>query len=97
MPDFNTFDFMVTDENDVMLLLYARDTAPEDPQVQLNPNEHNIVLSRNENDVITLEDVEDEIFNNLQEENTLLVCEIEPSDSEEEAEIVYTYEARIAE
>ena len=97
MPDFNTFDFMVTDENDVMLLLYARDTAPKDPQVQLNPNEHNIVLSRNENDVITLEDVEDEIFNNLQEENTLLVCEIEPSDSEEEAEIVYTYEAQIAE
>ena len=55
------------------------------------------MLSRNSDDVITLEGIEDEIFNNLQEENTLLVCEIEPSDSEEEAEIVYTYEARIVE
>ncbi len=97
MPDFNTFDFMITDENDVMLLLYARNTAPENPQIQLNPQEHNIVLSRNSDDVITLEGIEDEIFNNLQEENTLLVCEIEPSDNEEEAEIVYTYEAQIVE
>ncbi len=95
MPDFNTFDFMVTDENDVMLLLYARDTAPENPTVQLNYDEHNIVLSRNAEDVLTLENVEDEIFDNLQDDNTLLVCEIEPTDSEEDAEIVYTYEANI--
>ena len=86
---------MVTDENDVMLLLYARDTAPENPAVQLNYDEHNIVLSRNAEDVLTLENVEDEIFDNLQDDNTLLVCEIEPTDSEDDAEIVYTYEANI--
>ena len=78
-----------------MLLLYARDTAPENPAVQLNYDEHNIVLSRNAEDVLTLENVEDEIFDNLQDDNTLLVCEIEPTDSEDDAEIVYTYEANI--
>lgn len=97
MPDFNfnTFDFMITEENDVMLLLYARNTAPENPAVQLNYDEHNIVLTRNKDDVLTLENVEDTIFDNIQDDNTLLVCEIEPSDNEEEAEIVYTYEADI--
>ncbi len=97
MPDFNTFDFMVTDENDVMLLLYARETAPENPTVRLNNDEHSIILTRNQEDVLTLENVEDEIFDNLQDDTTLLVCEIEPSDNEEDAEIVYTYEAEIVE
>ena len=97
MPDFNTFDFMVTDENDVMLLLYARETAPENPTVLLNSDEHSIILTRNQEDVLTLENVEDEIFDNLQDDSTLLVCEIEPSDNEEDAEIVYTYEAEIVE
>ena len=97
MPDFNTFDFMVTDENDVMLLLYARETAPENPTVTLNKDEHSIILTRNQEDVLTLEDVEDEIFDNLQDDTTLLVCEIEPSENEEDAEIVYTYEAEIIE
>lgn len=97
MPDFNTFDFMVTDENDVMLLLYARETAPENPTVKLNKDEHNIILTRSQEDVLTLEDVEDEIFDNLQDDTTLLVCEIEPSENEEDAEIVYTYEAEIIE
>lgn len=97
MPNFNTFDFMVTDENEVMLLLYARDTIPEAPTVKLKQDEHNIILTRNKDDVLTLENVEDSIFDNLQDDSSLLVCEIEPSDNEEESEIVYTYEATISE
>lgn len=95
MPDFNTFDFMVTDENEVLLLLYARESEPQEPTVELNYDEHTIVLKRNEDDFLTLENIEDEIFDDLQEEDTLLVCEIAPTEDDEEEEIVYTYEADI--
>lgn len=95
MPNYNTFDFIITDENEVLLLLYARDTAPQNPTAKLNYDEHTVILSRNSDDVITLENVEDEIFDDLQEEHTLLVCEIEPTENEDENEIVYTYEADI--
>lgn len=95
MADFNTFDFMITDENEVMLLLYARESEPNNPSVKLNAENHSIELTRNEDDIITLEEVEDEVFENLQDESSLLVCELEPTDNEEENEIIYTYEAEI--
>lgn len=97
MSDYNTFDFMVTDENDVMLLLYARDTAPENPQVRLNSAGHSVELQRNAEDTVTLQEVEDEIFENLADEETLLVCEIAPTENDDESEIIYTYEAEIKE
>ncbi len=95
MTDYNTFDFMVTDENEVMLLLYARNSEPKNPTVHLNYEKHSIVLRRNEEDEITLEQIEDLIFDDLQDENTLLVCEIAPTEKEDENEIIYTYEADI--
>ena len=56
---------------------------------------HNITLTRNSEDIVSLDGVEDEIFDNLQDEASLLVCEIEPTENEDESEIVYTYEASI--
>jgi len=97
MADYNIFDFMVTEENDVMLLLYARDTAPDNPSVRLDAENHTVELRRNDEDTLTLKEVEDEIFENLIDEETLLVCEIAPTDNEEENEIIYTYEAEIKE
>lgn len=97
MSDYNTFDFMVTEENDVMLLLYARNTAPENPHVRLNSAGHTVELQRNDEDTVTLQEVEDEIFENLTDEETLLVCEIAPTENDDESEIIYTYEAEIKE
>lgn len=97
MTDYNIFDFMVTENNDVMLLLYARDSAPNNPGVILDAENHSVELHRNDDDIVTLSGVEDEIFDNLTDEATLLVCEIAPTENEEENEIIYTYEAEIAE
>ena len=98
MPDLNTFDFMITDEGDVMLVMYARDIEPhENPAVILYPDDHVIEFYRSDTEAMTLEEVDDDVFKNLENEPTLLVCEINPDDSEnpEEAEIVYAYEAEI--
>ena len=98
MPiDTNTFSFLISDENEVMLILYARDIEPEQPAVRLNPAEKNIELYRRINDAFTLEKVEDEVFRLLKDEESLLVCEILPTDDPDETEIVYTYNAIIIE
>jgi len=100
MADFNTFDFIITDQGEVMLIMYARETKPHpQPAVRLDPVNHLIELYRTESEVMTLEEVSDDIFNNLKNEESLLVCEINPKDGDnpEEAEIVYAYEAEIAE
>ncbi len=95
--DVNTFDFLISDANEVMLILYARDLAPEEPLVRLNPEQKNVELYRRKNDAFTLEKVDDDVFEILKNEEKLLICEILPTDNPEETEIVYTYEAPIVE
>lgn len=98
MPvDTNTYSFLISEENEVMLIIYARDIEPEQPAVRLNPEEHNVELYRRVNDAFTLENVEDEVFTLLKDEENLLVCEILPTPDPDETEIVYTYEAPIIE
>lgn len=95
--DVNTFDFMISEENEVMLVLYARDIAPENPIVRLNPEAKTIELYRLKNDAFTLENVDEEVFELLKNAENLLVCEILPTENPDETEIVYTYEATIVE
>jgi len=91
------YNFLISDENEVLLVLYARDIAPEQPAVRLNPAQNIIELYRRVDDAFTLENVENEVFENLQEAENLLVCEILPIANSDETEIVYTYEAPIIE
>lgn len=98
MADLNIFDFMITDEGEVMLVLYARDIPPhENPGAVLYPEDHIIELYRSDTEAMTLENVSDDVFKNLENETELLVCEINPNDADnaEEAEIVYAYNAEI--
>ena len=38
--DFETFDFLINDEDEVMLLLYQRDGEPSDPHIELDSEEN---------------------------------------------------------
>lgn len=93
--DVNTFDFMISEENEVMLVIYARDIAPEDPIAHLDPEHKTVELYRRKNDAFTLENVDEEVFELLKKEDNLLVCEILPTDNPDETEIIYTYEATL--
>jgi len=95
--DVNTFDFLISEDNDVLLVIYARDIEPSEPIVRLNPEQKTVELYRRKNDAFTLESVDEEVFNLLSREEKLLVCEILPTENPEETEIVYTYEATIVE
>lgn len=98
MPvETNSYDFLISDKDEIMLILYARDIAPEEPAVRLNPENKTIELYRRFDDAFTLESVEDEVFALLQNAEQLLVCEILPLKENDETEIVYAYHAIIVE
>ncbi|MBQ4400173.1 MAG: hypothetical protein II830_02620 [Alphaproteobacteria bacterium] len=97
MANSDTYDFIISDENEIMLILYSRESAPENPEVRLNPETRTVELYRNGEDAVTLQYVDSDVFNNLAEDDKLLVCEIQPTDDPDETEIVYAYHATIVE
>ncbi len=92
---FDTFDFLINDEDEVMLLLYEREGEPKNPQIEINAEENAALLVRNETDSLLLRDIPADVFDSLQDADNLMVCELSRSENEKETEIVYAYEAEI--
>ena len=96
MDKNTTYDFVVNDEDEVMLLLYASDTLPaEATRIVLDPENNSAELVRNEDESIILDAVPDSIFDSLADADKLLVCELSDTENEEDSKIVYAYEADI--
>ena len=95
MADFDGFEFIITEENDVMLIIYARAGNPEKPVVKLDLEHNSIVLYRNQKDVVTIENVEKEVLDILSKENLLLITEVVPTKNPLEQEFSQAYGARI--
>ena len=95
MNDFDAYDFIVNDEDEVMLLLYARESEPRDAVIEIDAENMSAVLHHNQEDGILIERIPDDIFDSLQDADSLLVCELKKTDKEEETEIVFAYEADI--
>ena len=93
----NTFDFLISDEDEVMLILNARKTNPQNPAVRLRAEEQIVELYRSPQEPYTLSGVDSDVFRLLKDEETLLICEVSPTDDPDETEIVYAYEAPIIE
>lgn len=91
----NAFDFIVNEEDEVMLLLYARDSEPKNASFEVNTDDLSAVLHRNDQDSIIIDRIPDEVFDSLQDADILMVCELNQAEKEEDTEIVYVYEADI--
>ncbi len=92
---FDTYDFIINDEDETMLLLYARDSAPKNPTIALNIEEQKALLIRNDEDSICLNEIPTDVLDSLQDADKLLVCELNMAKDEKETKIVYAYEAEI--
>ena len=90
-----TYDFVVNDEDEVMLLLYAGENKPADAKIVLDVENNSAELFRNENESIVLDGVPDNIFDSLADADKLFVCELSNTENEEDSKIVYAYEADI--
>ncbi len=89
------YDFVVNDEDEVMLLLYASNSEPKNARFILNIDANSAELYRNENECIVLENIPNNIFDSLADVDKLLVCEISDTEKEEDSEIIFAYEADI--
>ncbi len=94
---FDSYDFLLNDDEEAMLLLYARENAPEKPNITINTETASAVLQRNQDDVLELEDIPEDVLEVLQDSDTLLVCELSREENEEDTQIIYAYEAEIKE
>ncbi len=95
MTDHATYDFVVNDEDEVMLLIYASETEPLDPRFVLDIDSHSAELQRNDQEAVLLEQVPESIFDSLADADKLLVCELADTELEEDSRIVRAYEADI--
>lgn len=95
MADMSMYDFVVNDEDEVMLLLYAGETEPKNARIVLKEDENKAEFFRNPNECIVLEEVPADIFDSLTENDKLLVCEIDNTEKDEDSRIVFAYEADI--
>lgn len=91
-----TFDFLINDEDEVMLLLYEQEGEPLNSRIELIPEERTAILYRNDTDEIALSEIPDNVFDSLQDADKLMVCELSIEDNEEDTKIVYAYEAEIS-
>ncbi len=93
--NFDTYDFLINDEDETMLLLYVRNSSPENPSIEIDFENKTAILQRNSNDGVSLANIPDEILDSLQDSDKLLVCELSMENDEKETQIIYAYEAEI--
>lgn len=93
--EFASYDFLINEEDEVMLLLYAREHAPQDPTIRIDAENKIAFLQRTSDDEITLSDIPDEALDSLAETDKLLVCELSAEENEKDTQIVYAYEAEV--
>ena len=89
---FDAFDFIINEEDEVMLLLYAREGEAKDAVIEIDAGNRSAVLYRNEEDGVV---IPDDAFDSLQDADSLMVCELSREEREEDVEIVRAYEADI--
>ncbi len=91
----NTFDFIINDEDEVMLLLYAHDSAPNNPIIKIDTDSLSAILYRNETDAVAIDHISENVIDSLTDADTLMVCELTSNEKDDNSEIKYAYEADI--
>lgn len=93
--EFETYDFLINDEDEVMLLLYVREGEPENASLELDLEKHSAILHRNASDNINLTDIPEDVLDSMQDADKILVCELSIEEDEKDTEIIHAYEAEI--
>ena len=93
--NFNLYDFLINDEDEVMLLLYSRTSKPINPSFEIDTDNKSATLIRNEEDSIILNEIPEEIIDALADADSILVCELSHDSEEKDIHIVHSYEAEI--
>lgn len=92
---FETYDFLINDEDEAMLLLYVREGEPQNAVIEIDTDKKTALLHRRPGEEVTLDDIPDDVLDSIAEADKLLICELSIEDNDEDTQIVYAYEAEI--
>lgn len=93
--NFNTYDFIINEDDEIMLLLYSQDGLPEEPFLEITPDNNKAVLYRSKNSGIVIDDISDDILDMLFDIEKILICELSAEDNDDDTKITNAYEAKI--
>ena len=87
------YELLENDSNEIMVLLYAVDSAPQNPSFSINEKRSCMILHRNPEDNVSITGLATETIQKLKKLDTVYVCEMNYSENEkEENKIVYAYQ-----
>ena len=73
---FNKYDFIVNEDDEVMLLIYAQNDTPVNPHLNIDVQNNQAILYRSENSGVTLDDISEDILDLLLGFDKILICEL---------------------
>ena len=90
----DVYELMENSEGEVMALIFADDTAPQNATFYLNEKEKRIELIRAQNNIVFIDGLQSESIQKIKKLTKLYVCEIKYNkDKDAENEIKYVYAA----
>ncbi|MBO5441280.1 MAG: hypothetical protein J6A09_01775 [Alphaproteobacteria bacterium] len=90
----DVYELMENSEGEVMALIFADDTAPQNATFYLNEKEKRIELTRAQNNIVFIDGLQPESIQKIKKLTNLYVCEIKYNkDKDAENEIQYVYAA----
>lgn len=90
----DVYELMENSEGEVMALIFADDTAPQNATFYLNEKEKRIELTRAQNNIVFIDGLQPESIQKIKKLTKLYVCEIKYNkDKDAENEIQYVYAA----
>lgn len=95
MENNQMFDFVINDEDEVMLLLYVQNDEPLEAFINIDAQNKKAVLHRNPAQELELVDIPEDVLDSLQDADKLMICELSIEEDESKTQIVYAYEADI--
>lgn len=93
--NFNTYEFIINDDDEIMLLLYSQNGHPESPILEIEAKERKGFLYRSKGSGLAIEDITEDDLDILCLSDKILVCEISTDKNEDDVKITNAYECAI--
>lgn len=93
--NFNTYEFIINEDDEIMLLLYSQEGKPEEPVLELSSDSNQAVLYRSKTSGMEIKDISEEDMDMLYDIDKILVCELSADTDEDNTQITDVYEATI--
>ena len=92
----NTYEIIENEKGELLVLLYEGEKEPKNPTFFLNKHDKYCKITRNQEEIVLIENLTDEHLEKISALSTLYVCELKFEENitdEKDSTIVYAYQA----